>query len=119
MRTVHRFMILLVIFALLVVPMAAALAQEGEGATPEAPTATTEDSSETDSAAAEEPGATEGEAVEGEETEAAEGEEAEEENAIPQGISLLIFLLGLLAVSIVGLGAIRNNSADNNTTPNP
>lgn len=122
MRTVHRFMILLVIFALLVVPMAAAMAQEGEGATPEAPTTTTEESTETESAEGEEVESTEGEEAEGEEAESTEGEttegeEAEEENSIPQGISLLIFLLGLVGVGIVGLVALRSGATDTTNTP--
>ncbi len=103
MRTIHRFLILLVILALLIVPLGSAFAQAGEGASTEAPAATEESTSSE---------ATESQPVESAEGEEASIEEGEAENAIPQGISLLIFLLGLLGIGIVGLVSIRSGSPD-------
>lgn len=131
MRTVRRAALLWMIFVLALMPLAVAAQDSTPAATEEAPTEEVEIeatavSTEESAEAEEEPAAT----VEGEEAaespEAAEGEESAEEeahgeeaNSIPQGISLLMFLLGILAVGIVGLVSIRARAleAEDETPP--
>lgn len=134
MRTVRRAALLGMVFVLVLMPLAVAAQDSTPAATEEAPTEEVEIeatavSTEESAEAEEEPAAT----VEGEEsTESAEGEEAvegeegaeeeahgEEANSIPQGISLLMFLLGILAVGIVGLVSIRARAleAEDETPP--
>lgn len=107
MRTVRRAALLWMIFVLALMPLAVAAQDSTPAATEEAPTEEVE--IEATAAATEETAEVEEESaatVEGEEAaeEEAHGEEA---NSIPQGISLLMFLLGILAVAIVGLVSIR------------
>lgn len=95
MSTARGLFLLLLVCALLIVPAGGLLAQD------------TPDDPEGDLSAE----VVAEEAAEADEAEAAEvvAEEAvEETDSIPQGMSLLMFLLGLAAITVVGLAGARN-----------